>query len=150
MDRVGEPGDAAREGARLVEDVVVGELLLGHEAPHEPSVDERRRVVEVGPAGDGDPDREGRAEALGARGEAVELDHLRVDERTPLHEVFGGIAADELLGEEHHGRAVFGRRGGDGDRAVDVAAERADRRVHARGRDANEPHGPSAAFRRGW
>src|SRR5580692_11065157 len=110
-------------------------------------MNERRRVVKMRPTRHGDTDGKGRAEAPRTRGESVELGHLSLHIRAPLHEIFGGITPDELLRKENYGGSVLSGSSGDSNRAVHIAAERPHRGVHARCRDANEPHCSSAG---GW
>src|ERR1700728_5454881 len=94
---------------------------------HESAMDERSGVVEVRAARDGHAEGERRGKVHGARREATELVHLRSDVGSPLHKVFGGIAADELLGEKDHGRAIKGGGARHGDGTIHVGTKSADR-----------------------
>jgi hypothetical protein len=93
----GEPGGTAREGARLVEDVVGGELLLGHEAEDLAAVDHRGTVEDL-PA-DAHADHEHRRQVHRLLGEPLQLGPLSGEERPPLDQVLGRIPAGPLLRE---------------------------------------------------
>src|SRR6185312_5698775 len=68
---------------------------------------------------------------------------LRVDERGPLDEVLRRVAADRLLRQHDHGRAVCRRGTRELDHARHVARDRADRAVRARECDSDQPHDES-------
>ena len=141
VDRVDEPGAAAGEGAPLVEDVVGGELLLGHEAQDRAAVDQGGAVVEERPPGAGDPEGAHHPELGGGPGEALELPPLGVDEGPPLDEILRRVARDRLLGEEDHLGPRRRRRLRPFDRAIDVVGEGADGGVEAGEGEADQAHG---------
>jgi hypothetical protein len=103
-------------------------------------VHERGNVVKLASASHDKPKGAGTPESFGFARKAPELLPLRSDERAPLHEIFGRIAADHLLGQRHERRAVGGRLTRQRDGSIYVRSASAYRGVDVGGGDPNEPH----------
>jgi hypothetical protein len=135
------PRRPGREGARLVEDVVGGELLLRHDPEHGAPVHHGRGVVEVAAVRHRDAQHEHLRQRRGLGGEAQQLAPLRRDEAAPLNEVLRGVSADDLLGERDHRGALRGGLAREPDAAVGVGAHGPHGGVRAGERDLDQPHG---------
>jgi hypothetical protein len=103
-------------------------------------MDEGRDVVQMRSAGHDQTEHRSAPQRRCLPCEAQKFDSLSVDKPAPLHEVFGWIATDDLLGQGHDRRAV-GRRGSrQGDRSIHIRSTRTDRGVDIGECDADEPH----------
>ncbi len=136
-----ESRPAARQGPRLVEDVVRRELLLRHEAEEPAAVQHGRRVEEVAARLGDHAQHEDRRQCSGFRGDPLDLRALRRHERAPLDQVLLGVAADDLLGEAGDGDVRRGHLACQRQHARAVRAHRAHGRVHAGDADLHESHG---------
>ncbi len=139
----GQPGSTARERARLVEDVVRGELLLGHQTQNGPTLHHRRAVEDLPPHAHGDPhheDHRRHRRLRRLRREPLQLHPLGVQERAPLHEILGRIPTHHLLGEAADRHPL--RRHGPGlhQHPVDVRPDRSHRGIDAAHPDLDQPH----------
>ena len=97
----------------------------------------RRGVEELRLHRHGQAEDEHRAGVGGVAGERLETAPLRVEERPPLHQVLGRVAADDLLGKGAERHVVVGhppgRRhqgGGVADDGADGGAEAGHRQLH--------------------